>query len=84
VGKQVKAGEEIAVLESTKAAADIYAPVSGEIVEINQMLCDFVHYINTSAQKEGWLFKIKLTSPAELDSLLPQERYLEMVGRVDT
>ncbi len=80
VGKHVQAGEEIAVLESTKAAADIYAPVSGEIVAINQKLGDFVHYINTSAEKEGWLFKIKLSAPAELDALLESEEYLQMVN----
>ncbi len=80
VGKHVRAGEEIAVLESTKAAADIYAPVSGEIVAINQKLGDFVHYINTSAEKEGWLFKIKLSAPAELDALLDSEQYLQMVN----
>lgn len=80
VGKHIEAGEEIAVLESTKAAADIYAPVSGEVVEINQKLCDFIHHINTSAESEGWLFKVKLTSPAELESLLEKEQYLEMVN----
>lgn len=79
VGKQLKAGQEVAVLESTKAAADIYAPVTGEVVEINQKLGDFVHYINTSAEKEGWLFKVKLAAPEELDTLLAHEQYLEMV-----
>jgi glycine cleavage system H protein len=79
IGKQVKAGQEIAVLESTKAAADIYSPVTGEIVEINQKLVDFVQDINRSAEKEGWLFKIKLKDPKELDSLLTREQYLEIV-----
>lgn len=79
VGKHVQAGEEVAVLESTKAAADIYAPVSGEIVAINQKLGDFVHYINSSAEEEGWLFKIKLSAPDELSSLLDKEEYCEMV-----
>ena len=79
IGKYVKAGQEIAVLESTKAAADIYSPVSGEIVEINQQLLDFVDQINTSAEKEGWLFKIKLSNREELDALLTHEQYLQMV-----
>ncbi len=79
VGKHVKAGEEIAVLESTKAAADIYAPVSGEIVEINQKLNDFIHFINASAESEGWLFKIKLHDPVEMDNLLKKEEYLNLV-----
>ena len=79
VGKQVKAGQEIAVLESTKAAADIYAPVSGEIVAINQRLGDFVHEVNSSAENQGWLFKLKLSNPTELESLLNRDQYLDMV-----
>jgi glycine cleavage system H protein len=79
VGKRVAAGQEIAVLESTKAAADIYSPVSGEIVEINQKLLDFVQNINKSAEHEGWLFKIKLSHPKELDQLLTREQYLVTV-----
>ena len=79
VGKQVKAGEEVAVLESTKAAADIYSPVSGEIVEINQKLSDFIHHINTSAENEGWLFKIKLAKTEEVNCLLTPNQYLEIV-----
>jgi glycine cleavage system H protein len=79
VGKHVKAGQEIAVLESTKAAADIYAPVSGEIVEINQKLLDFVYHINQSPEQEGWLFKIKVAFPQELDALLTREQYSEIV-----
>lgn len=68
VGKKVKAGEEVAVLESTKAAADIYSPVSGEIVEINP-----------APQKEGWLFKIRLSDTKELDLLLDKDAYLTLV-----
>ena len=79
VGKQVKAGQEVAVLESTKAAADIYSPVSGEIVEINQKLVDFIHQINASAEKEGWLFKIKLANHAETEKLLKRKDYLDLV-----
>jgi glycine cleavage system H protein len=69
VGKQVKAGEAVVVLESTKAATDVYSPVSGEIVEINQKLLDFIQHINQSPEQEGWLFKIKLSKPEELDRL---------------
>ncbi len=79
VGKQVQAGQEVAVLESTKAAADIYSPVSGEIVEINQKLCDFIHHINSSAEAEGWLFKIKLSNYSEIDKLLNRNQYLDLV-----
>ena len=79
VGKQVKAGQEVAVLESTKAAADIYSPVSGEVVEINQKLVDFIHQINASAEVEGWLFKIRLSDCAETDKLLKRDEYLALV-----
>ncbi len=79
VGKKVKAGQEVAVLESTKAAADIYSPVSGEIIDINQKLVDFVNHINESAEEEGWLFKIKVDHPEELESLLNREQYLKIV-----
>ncbi|MBS0605471.1 MAG: glycine cleavage system protein GcvH [Parachlamydiales bacterium] len=79
VGKKVKAGEEVAVLESTKAAADIYSPISGEIVAINQRLHDFINEINQDAQSRGWLFKIKVTQPDELEKLLSHEQYLEFI-----
>ena len=79
VGKKVKAGEEVAVLESTKAAADIYSPVSGEIIEINQKLGDFIHQINSSAEKEGWLFRIRLFDVNETEKLLSKEEYLGLV-----
>lgn len=69
VGKQVKAGEPVVVLESTKAATDIYSPVSGEIIEINQKLLDFIQPINQSPEQEGWLFKIKLSKPEEFELL---------------
>src|SRR5271169_2426299 len=79
VGKRIKAGDEVAVLESTKAAADIYSPVSGEVVEINQKLGDFIHQINSAAESEGWLYRIKLADHAETDTLLSREDYLGLV-----
>jgi glycine cleavage system H protein len=79
LGKFVKAGEEVAVLESTKAAADIYAPVSGEIVAINQGVSDLIDKINTRSESEGWLFKIKVSHPAELQQLMDREQYLALI-----
>jgi glycine cleavage system H protein len=79
VGKKVKAKDEVAVLESTKAAADIYTPVSGEIIEINQQLHPTSCQINTSPENEGWLFKIKLSHPSELNELLDKEDYLNLI-----
>jgi glycine cleavage system H protein len=79
IGKQVKSGEEVAVLESTKAAADIYSPVSGEICEINQSLQDFSEKINQQPESAGWLFKIKLADPAEAQSLLHSQEYQNLI-----
>jgi glycine cleavage system H protein len=76
VGKVVKAGEEAAVLESTKAAADVYSPVSGAILEINQKLAENPELVNSSPQADGWIFKIKVQSPEELDKLMDSEKYL--------
>ncbi len=76
VGKKVIAGEEAAVLESTKAAADVYSPVTGIIQEVNQKLSNTPELVNTSPEKEGWLFKIKITTPEEMDKLMDSEQYL--------
>lgn len=75
VGKTVKAGEEAAVLESTKAASDVYTPVSGTILEVNHALEKNAELVNKSAEKEGWLFKIKLEQPKEIDALLEPSTY---------
>lgn len=75
IGKMVKAGEEVAVLESTKAAADIYSPVSGEIVEVNQSLIENPDQINIHPETDGWIYKIKLANSREVDELLEPESY---------
>lgn len=75
VGKEVKAGAEAAVLESTKAAADVYSPVSGTIIEVNKTLSSASELVNKSPEKEGWLFKIKLSNAAELDVLMDAASY---------
>ena len=79
LGKKVALGEEACVLESTKAAADIYAPVSGEVVAINTDLKDSIHTINQDPQKSGWLFKLKLSHPHEIDELLDEAEYTELL-----
>lgn len=75
VGKTVKKGLEVAVLESTKAAADVYSPLSGTILEVNEKLKEEAGLINVSPEKEGWLYKIKLSDPAEMDKLLDLSEY---------
>ncbi len=74
VGRVVKAGEECAVVESVKAASDIYSPVSGEVIDINQAAADAPESINADAYA-NWLFRIKPSKLAELDSLLDAAAY---------
>jgi glycine cleavage system H protein len=75
IGKDVKAGSEVAVLESTKAAADIYSPVSGTIVEVNEKLKSMPELINQSPETDGWIFKIKLANNNELNQLMDLKAY---------
>lgn len=80
VGRKVKAGEACAVVESVKTASDIYSPVSGEIVELNQPVADNPALVNTEPYAGGWFFKIKLSNPAELNALLTPEDYKKQIG----
>ena len=80
VGRKVKAGEACAVVESVKTASDIYSPVSGEIVELNQPVTDNPALVNTEPYAGGWFFKIKLSNPAELNALLSPEDYKKQIG----
>lgn len=75
VGESVSTGDDVAVAESVKAASDIYAPVSGEIVEVNEDLEDSPELVNSDAYGDGWMFKIKLDDAGELESLLDAEGY---------
>jgi glycine cleavage system H protein len=74
-GKSVKAGKEAAVLESTKAAADVYSPVSGTILSTNKNLTSKPDLVNISPEKDGWIYTIKLSAPEELNSLMSWEIY---------
>ncbi len=74
-GKEVKAGEEVAVLESTKAAADIYTPVSGTIMEINESLKTRPEWINEDPEKSGWIYKIQLSDLLEVEKLMDASSY---------
>jgi glycine cleavage system H protein len=78
-GMTVSAKQEIAVLESTKAAADIYSPVSGVIVEINHQLKTDLGKLNLDPERGGWMYKIQLSEPDELDQLLTYEQYASLV-----
>lgn len=80
LNRQIKQGDEVAVLESTKAAADVYSPVTGTILEINQALKEQAELINTAAETQGWLFKIKLQNLYELDSMMDLMQYQKATG----
>jgi glycine cleavage system H protein len=78
-GRQVSKGQEAAVVESVKAASDVYAPVSGEVVDGNQALADDPSVINSDAEGKGWFFKIRLANPSELDGLMDEGAYREWI-----
>ncbi|MEI7852056.1 MAG: glycine cleavage system protein GcvH [Kiritimatiellales bacterium] len=78
VGREVEAGDEVAVVESVKAASDIYSPVAGTIVEVNVNLEDSPDMINASPYDAGWLFKIELRKEEDVDNLMSAEEYAEI------
>ena len=75
VGSDAEAGNEIAVVESVKAASDVYSPVTGEVVESNESLADAPEDVNSSPYEDGWLFRIKLNDASELDGLMDATAY---------
>ncbi|OWQ92067.1 glycine cleavage system protein H [Roseateles aquatilis] len=79
VGKSFDAKAVAGVVESVKAAADVYAPVSGEIVEVNEALRDDPSLANSDPLKSGWFFKVKLSNPSELDGLMDSTAYDTLV-----
>ena len=83
VGQQIVAGEEAGVVESVKAASDIYAPVSGAVEEINDVLEDSPETVNQDPYGDGWFFKLKVTDERELDDLLDADSYQELCETED-
>jgi glycine cleavage system H protein len=80
VGRKVRAGEACAVVESVKTASDIYAPVSGEVVEVNASLPANPGLVNSAPYGDGWFFKVRQSVPAERDALLTAEQYRAQIG----
>ena len=74
-GKSLKKGGDAAVVESVKAASDVYAPVTGEVIEGNQALVDDPSLVNSAPEGEGWFFKIRLSDTSELDGLMDESAY---------
>jgi glycine cleavage system H protein len=79
-GRKVKAGDSCAVVESVKTASDIYSPVSGDVVEVNKAVVDEPALVNREPYSGGWFFKVKLSNPREVESLLTPEQYGAQIG----
>ncbi|MDF2176866.1 glycine cleavage system protein GcvH [Aliiglaciecola sp. CAU 1673] len=75
VGSAVSAGDDVAVAESVKAASDVYTPITGEVVGVNEELEDSPEQVNSDPYGDGWLFKVKAEDPAEFDELMTAEEY---------
>jgi glycine cleavage system H protein len=78
-GRRVTKGQEAAVVESVKAASDVYAPVSGEVIEGNQAVADDPALVNSDPEGQGWFFKLKLDNRQELDGLMDEAAYRDWV-----
>jgi glycine cleavage system H protein len=80
VGKSFAAGDEAAVVESVKAASEVYAPAGGEVVAVNAALADTPATVNEDAEGKGWFLKLKLKDPVELEKLMSAEQYKDYVA----
>jgi glycine cleavage system H protein len=83
IGKQVDKGGEAAVVESVKAASDVYAPVAGQVVAINDALDGSPATINEDAEGNGWFFRLKLANPEQLNELMTAEQYKEYLATLE-
>ena len=81
VGQQVTAGQNCCVIESVKSASEIYAPVSGEVVEVNTALANDPALVNREPHGNGWLFKVKMSAPAEYENLMDLSAYKATLGK---
>ena len=79
-GRRVAKGQEAAVVESVKDASDVYAPVSGEVIEGNSAVADDPSLVNSDPEGEGWFFKLKLDNPGELEGLMDESAYRDWVN----
>lgn len=75
IGKMIQAGEEVCVLESTKAAVDVYSPVSGKVVDVNESLKTVPSSLDSNSAENGWLFRLEIAQPSEYDRLLSFSQY---------
>lgn len=80
VGSTVSKSDSVSVVDSVKAASDVYTPVSGEVIEVNDALGDEPEKVNTDAEGAGWLFRLTLSDPGELDALMDEQAYKSYVA----
>lgn len=80
VGQELTAGDECCVVESVKAASDVYSPVTGKVVAVNDELVDSPEQVNQQPYENGWLFKLEVTNKSELDNLINAEQYEAMLA----
>jgi len=78
-GKRLSKGQEAAVVESVKAASDVYSPVSGEVIEGNSKVADDPSIVNSDPEGDGWFFKLKLDNPGEVDGLMDESAYRDWI-----
>ena len=83
VGKTLSKGQEAAVVESVKAASEVYAPVSGEVVEVNDAIVANPELVNESPEDKAWFLKIRMSNPRELDGLMSEDKYREYLEKID-
>jgi len=83
VGRTLRAGEQCAVVESLKAATDVYAPVSGEVVKVNQAVVDNPTLVNKDPYGAGWFYCVRLSQPAELETLLGPQQYAALAVKTE-
>jgi glycine cleavage system H protein len=83
VGREVKKGEDFAVVESVKTAAEVYSPVDGEIIEANDNMADDMELITQPVSEQGWIAKIKMSDPSQLEGLMDEAKYNEYTESLD-
>ncbi len=83
VGKEVSQGDELAVVESVKAASEVYAPIDGTVTEANDALTDAPDTVNSDAEGEGWFVKMKVADASQIDTLMTVEKYQEFLATLD-
>jgi glycine cleavage system H protein len=83
IGRKVEKGGEAAVVESVKAASDVYAPASGEVVAVNDALSSAPGEVNEEAEGKGWFFRLRLSNPDQMDALMTAEQYKDYLGTLE-